>query len=236
MKKRTLYVDMDDTICDFTTPFKKAKTDKNPYPHSEPGFFLKLKPKHGAIDAINELKMLYDLYILSRPSIYNIHCYTEKAEWVKKHFGFDMLNKLILSPDKSLFKGDFLVDDTGYDGQTEFEGTWMQFGSGTWPNWAVVKKALVEDHFGRESISMGKNELPESAPEFSEPFMQPRLLKYNYKYDCQGTDEYGVDYALVFAPKDACFNNVRSTLFNEKYKKNDYEIDINSVENMTIKY
>jgi hypothetical protein len=63
-----------------------------------------------------------------------------------------------------------------------------------------------------------------------------RLLRYQYKYDNQGSDEYGIDYALIYAPEDASFNNIRSVLFNQKHKEYYYEIDIDSVEDMTIKW
>lgn len=63
-----------------------------------------------------------------------------------------------------------------------------------------------------------------------------RLFKYNYKYYVQGTEEWSTDYALIYAPKDASFNNVRSGLFNAKNKEYYYEIDLESVEDMTIRW
>jgi hypothetical protein len=60
------------------------------------------------------------------------------------------------------------------------------------------------------------------------------LLKYNYISHCQGTEDKGIDYALVYAPDDASFNNIRSRLFNKKNEEYNHEIDVESVENMTI--
>lgn len=223
---------MDDTICQFSKQFKKELTDDNQYPHSRKEFFLELEPLPDALEALKELGMFYDLYILTRPSIYNTHCYSEKAEWIKKHLGFDMLNKLILSPDKSLLKGDFLVDDACYDGQTEFEGAFIRFGTEEWPDWKTVKRALVDCHFGRDhEINLPVKTLP-SILDF---IIQPRLLQYHYKYDCQGTDEWGIGNALVFAPNDASFNNVRSVLVNEKSNPQ-HDIDIDSIIDLTIQY
>jgi len=63
-----------------------------------------------------------------------------------------------------------------------------------------------------------------------------RLLKYRYKYFVQGSEENAEEYALILCPKDASFNNVRSTLFNERYKSYYHEIDIESVKDLTIKW
>ena len=125
--RKIVYIDMDDTICDFTTPFKTGEY-KLKYPQSKVGFFLDLKPIEGAIEGINTLQSKYDVWILTRPSIKNIHCYTEKAAWIRKYLGEEMLNKMILCPDKSLVKGDYLIDDDNRHGQTEFEGEHIHFG------------------------------------------------------------------------------------------------------------
>lgn len=60
-----------------------------------------------------------------------------------------------------------------------------------------------------------------------------RLLRYNYTYYVQGSDEKAEGLALIYAPKSATFNNVRSTLMNQKHKSG-HEIDIESVEDLTI--
>jgi 5'-nucleotidase len=124
--REIVYVDMDDTICDFTTPFKTGEYQLK-YPQSKIGFFLDLNPIEGAIEGIKTLQTKYDVWILTRPSIKNTHCYTEKADWIKKYLGEDMLNKMILCPDKSLVKGHYLIDDDHRHGQTEFEGNHIHF-------------------------------------------------------------------------------------------------------------
>lgn len=124
---KRIYVDMDDTLCDFTGPFKSGEF-KLKYPQSKIGFFLGLEPLEGSIEGMNTLMTKYDVWILTRPSIKNTNCYTEKAEWIKKYFGEKMLEKLILCPDKSLVKGHYLIDDDNRHGQTEFEGEHIHFG------------------------------------------------------------------------------------------------------------
>jgi len=133
MKKR-IYIDMDDTLCDFTGEFIKNK-DVVKYPQSKYGFFLRLEPLPGAIDGLFHLAKNFDIWILTRPSIMNPLSYTEKRVWVENHLGMEMVNKLILSPDKSLFKGDYLIDDHEHPG---FEGNWLHFGSRDFPDWKSI--------------------------------------------------------------------------------------------------
>lgn len=63
-----------------------------------------------------------------------------------------------------------------------------------------------------------------------------KLFKYRYTYYCQGTEETDVEYALLYVPEDASFNNNRSTLINKRHNNYDHIIDINSVEDLTIKF
>jgi 5'-nucleotidase len=139
---KRIYIDMDDTLCDFMGPFKSGEY-KLKYPQSKVGFFLDLKPLDYAIEGVKELQTKYDVWILTRPSIKNTHCYTEKAEWIKKYLGEDMLNKLILCPDKSLVKGDYLIDDDCKHGQPNFEGEWIPFGTRKFPNWKKIIEYLI---------------------------------------------------------------------------------------------
>jgi len=63
-----------------------------------------------------------------------------------------------------------------------------------------------------------------------------RLLKYTYTRYVQGSDDEYEEYALIHCPKNASFNNVRSTLFQQKYDENYHKIDIDSVKDLTIKW
>jgi len=50
----------------------------------------------------------------------------------------DVLEKTIMSGDKSLLKGDYLIDDMDGNGQSNFEGEWLHFGSKNYPDWESV--------------------------------------------------------------------------------------------------
>lgn len=145
---KIIYVDMDDTLCDFKGAYQRA-LDDNPgiqYPQSQSGFFANLKPIKGAIDAVNQLIKSddYDPYILSAPSTPNPLSYAEKRQWVEQHFGYEFCERLILCAHKGLLRGHLLIDDNVEGkGQEEFEGKIIQFGSTRFPNWLSVRKALA---------------------------------------------------------------------------------------------
>lgn len=137
MRKDVIYVDMDDTICDFSGAAKQALIDEPNilYPQSQYGFFTSLEPIKGAIVTLNMLALRYDVWILTRPSVLNPLCYTEKRVWVEKHLGLDWCHKLIMCPDKSLLRGDYLIDDVVWPG---FVGKQYRFGPNHY-NWDDLK-------------------------------------------------------------------------------------------------
>jgi len=146
---------MDGVLCDFEGAFKKelSVNTKQPFPQSQYGFFINLLPIPGAIEAVNKLKKDYEVWILTRPSVHNISCYSEKALWVKNHLGFEMQERTILCTDKSLLKGDYLIDDQTNHGQLDFEGELIHFGTKDFPNWKSVlnffgKKTSFESLYG----------------------------------------------------------------------------------------
>ena len=142
MKKEIVYVDMDDTICDWRCAYDKALKDypEQKYPQAVMDFFRKLKPIPGAIEGFLKLTDVgYDVWILTRPSYMNPLCYTEKRLWVEDHLGIEWTQKLIISPDKALLKGDWLIDDYPWPG---FEGKQILYGSKEYPNWDAVHETL----------------------------------------------------------------------------------------------
>ncbi len=146
-KSKIVYVDMDDTICEYSAAAREAilKKPLNMFPQSQYGFFLSLKPKEGAIDGMKFLFDNFDTYFLSRPSVLNPLSYTEKRVWIEMHFGLHYCERLILSPQKHLSKGDYLIDDRRCevveDGVVvaKFEGTQLLFGSEEFPDWTSVR-------------------------------------------------------------------------------------------------
>lgn len=147
MKPKVFYIDMDGVLCDFEGAFSRDKIayPDNPYPQSRKGFYRELKPISGAVKAMEMLLAAeaVEAYILTAPSVHNPLSYTEKRLWVEEYLGFEWVNKLIMSPDKSLLKGDVLIDDhIAGRGQDLFDGILFQFGSPEFENWTAVTQAI----------------------------------------------------------------------------------------------
>lgn len=150
-RKRKVYVDMDDTACDFTSQmlvYNKIYPNYQ-YPQSIIGFFSSMKPMPGFLEAWRVLSKYYDMRFLSRPSPYNLGSYTEKAVWVRDNMGgIEALEKLNLNPDKSIVGengDDYLIDDGDIHGQLEFKGEHILFGKQEGcKNWKEVTNYLLQ--------------------------------------------------------------------------------------------
>jgi len=142
-----VYIDMDDVLCDYTTAFNNAieDTPNIAFPQSQYGFYANLPPITGAIESVKKLinSEVFEPYVLTAPSTRNPFSYTEKRVWIEKHFGFEFTEKLIISPNKGLLKGDILIDDLiSGRGQECFEGDIIQFGSTEYSDWSSVMDYL----------------------------------------------------------------------------------------------
>lgn len=141
----TIYVDMDDTLCNYSKHYSRVKHEYPDieYPQSIAGFFRGIAPLPHAVETFRWLfdHPRTDVSILTAPSLKNVHCYSEKAQWVVHHLGEDVLPKLIISNEKHKNIGDWLIDDclTGR-GQERFKGQHIHFGSNAFPDWLAVKK------------------------------------------------------------------------------------------------
>lgn len=147
MAKR-IYIDMDGVLCDFRSAYFQARQDHQEieFPQSIPGIFENLEPIPGAIEAVEHLRSVADVYVLSAPSTRNPRCYMEKRIWIEKHFGYEFTKRLILATNKSLMIGDYLIDDFGSGkGQDGFQGELIHFGSEVFPDWRAVLEFLNED-------------------------------------------------------------------------------------------
>lgn len=145
-QRKKIFVDMDGVLCDFKGAYIQWKKDhpEIEYPQSQFGFFSNLEPIKDAVWGFKELEKDFDVYILTRPSTYNLMCYTEKADWIKRHLGFHVLENMIIACDKSIVNGKdaILIDDTILAGQLDFEGELISFDSEKFPNWKTTIKYL----------------------------------------------------------------------------------------------
>lgn len=102
-KRETFYID------DYVGPNLK---DQVWHIAREEGFFENLPVIEGSIEGLNKLKDLgHEVYICTSPLKYYENCVKEKYSWVEKNFGYDWTQRLILTRDKTVIKGDILIDD-----------------------------------------------------------------------------------------------------------------------------
>lgn len=135
MKKPIIYIDLDGVMVDYDA----MKTETTEDQRREKGFFENLEPIDGAIDAFKTLQTYgYEVYVLSTAPWSNIHAWSEKRIWVEKHLGELAFKKLILSHNKGLLKGNYLIDDRTLNGVEDFEGQHIHFGSEKFLNWSKV--------------------------------------------------------------------------------------------------
>ena len=142
-----LYIDMDDVLCNYSDAHRKALAlnFEMKFPQSKANFFRNLKPTEGDIEAVKQLKEIYEVYFLTAPSVRNPLCYTKKRLWIEDHFGYEMTKLLIISPNKGLNKGAYLIDDhIDGAGQENFEGELIQFGIDQFADWKRVLNYLIK--------------------------------------------------------------------------------------------
>ena len=135
-----ILIDMDGVIADFDGEFLKRWRERHPdklyfpleqrtefyvkdqYPEElkplveeillEPTFFRDMMPIAGAQAALTEMDALgLDVFICTSPFSTYQNCVLEKYQWVDNFLGTQWVNRIILTRDKTLVKGDILIDD-----------------------------------------------------------------------------------------------------------------------------
>lgn len=77
-----------------------------------PGFFRALDPVPGAIEGFKALSAQgHQLFICSSPFFNHENCVPETYQWVDKNLGTEWVEKIIITRDKTLVRGDLLIDD-----------------------------------------------------------------------------------------------------------------------------
>lgn len=146
MKKR-LFFDMDNVLVDFESGINKLdEATKKAYEgrlDEVPSIFSLMEPMPGAIEAVHKLAEVYDVFILSTAPWKNPSAWSDKVEWVTKYFDDVFHKRMIITHRKDLVEGDYLIDDRGKNGTSEFKGEWIEFGSERFPDWSTVLEYLL---------------------------------------------------------------------------------------------
>lgn len=155
-EKDILYCDMDGVLFDFD------KAIVEPHPHLEidmsneiwrdfvdeyceanPRIFLDLELIDGAWNAVYELDKKYNIYFLSTPMQNIPHSYMDKRIALENQFGEIAYKKLILTHNKGLNMGKYLIDDRIKNGVENFTGEHIHFRSNKFPDWDSVLNYLL---------------------------------------------------------------------------------------------
>ncbi|XP_069849152.1 5'(3')-deoxyribonucleotidase, cytosolic type isoform X2 [Dipodomys merriami] len=87
--------------------------DKVASVYEAPGFFLDLEPIPGAVEALREMNRMpgTEVFICTSPLLKYDHCVGEKYHWVEQNLGPEFVQRIILTRDKTVVRGDLLIDD-----------------------------------------------------------------------------------------------------------------------------
>ena len=151
MTRKIVYIDMDGVLVDLQAEidFNKRWSPNLVAGLGDdldkiPDLFKNPKPIEGAVEAFNKMcdSEHLDVYILSTAPWDNPDAWTQKRLWVEKYLGAGAYKRLILSHNKHLCAGDYLIDDRTKNGADKFNGELLQFGTDKFPNWDSVLKYL----------------------------------------------------------------------------------------------
>lgn len=112
--------------------------------YNAPDFFKDMVPVDGSIEAYKILCMKFDTYILTAAPWNNPTAANDKINWVKRYLPNEAHKRIIISHNKHLCIGDYLIDDSTRNGASDFTGEHIHFGTDTFPNWKSVLDYLSD--------------------------------------------------------------------------------------------
>lgn len=145
--KKIVYVDMDNVLVDFQSGIDRlTEGEREAYQgryDEVPHIFSRMDPVEKAVESYIRLTTKYDTYVLSTSPWENPTAPGDKLDWVKRHLGPYAYKRLILSHNKHLNVGDYLIDDRDKNGADRFQGKLILFGGNEFPDWDAVMAYLV---------------------------------------------------------------------------------------------
>lgn len=147
MKKKVVYFDMDNTLVSFDSGVHQLSDyQKEQYAgrlDEVPGIFSTMKPIDDMIELFNTMSEdeRFDCYVLSTSPWENPTAASDKIEWIKKYLP-KAYKRVILSHNKHLNVGDYLIDDRTKNGAGKFGGELIQYGTEKFPTAESIKNYL----------------------------------------------------------------------------------------------
>lgn len=121
--------------------------------------YARLKPIDGALEALTLMQDLFDVRICSTPDVSNAACSSAKIAWLHKYVGIGLAKSAILTHDKTIIRGDVLIDDKpeidGVHGSDPewtrivFDAAYNQDSPGPrmaadWSNWRDIVETTID--------------------------------------------------------------------------------------------
>ena len=93
----------------------------------EPGFFASIEPIQKAVDTVKRLihDPRFQVFFCTSPMRANPTCCNDKMDWITRYFGKQLCNRVIITSDKTVCKGDVLIDDKIRIMGAESEPDWV---------------------------------------------------------------------------------------------------------------
>lgn len=137
-----LFIALDDTLSDNKNGWRKCSEEQlQTYEgrmSDAPGFFEALEPLSSSVKAFYKLTETYDVYVVSSVPPTNPLALTEKRKWVQRWLGVPAFNRFIVTNQKHLLYGDYLIDAHPSEGASDFMGTFLRFGEDPYKTWDDV--------------------------------------------------------------------------------------------------
>jgi 5'-nucleotidase len=79
---------------------------------NRPDFYRVLEPFEGAAEALNTMVAEgHEVFLVTSPMVTNHNCASDKLWWAEEYIGKGWAKRTIITSDKTLVKGDVLIDD-----------------------------------------------------------------------------------------------------------------------------
>jgi len=147
--KKIIYIRLDGIIANFEKQNPNHQLFKTDMAERIPSIYDLVDPVNGGIEAVHTLLEMsaYELYFIATPHWDYPETWSEKRIWLEKLFDSKQVHKrLILCHQKQLLIGDYLIDDSWYNGAMRFMGEWIYLGADPkFSGWDEVVKYLVKE-------------------------------------------------------------------------------------------